>query len=203
MAQRAPSLHNDPTCTGLTLVPILLGAGSPPLSVAWIAFSRTRSVGGDCYARSRIHELTPCCNESPCSRKTFSRLRSCARGPRQIDRHLGACTAHDNAPVPIGLHSPLSADGRQWKSGVSAEGPAASDDVVRVLWTTPVHFAALSETWLMDGFCTPPDDDEDPVMMLWRMENDSRKRRNGDQTPDASERGGAGAVILEFRPRRD
>lgn len=55
----------------------------------------------------------------------------------------------------------------------------------------------------MDGFYPSFDEDEDPVKMLWRMENDARKRRNGDQTPDASDRGGADAVILEFRPRRD
>ena len=53
----------------------------------------------------------------------------------------------------------------------------------------------------MDGFYPPLDDDEDPVMMLWRMENDARKHRSGGAEPAADARGGTGAVVLEFRPR--
>ena len=55
----------------------------------------------------------------------------------------------------------------------------------------------------MDGFYPPLDDDEDPVMMLWRMENDARRLRHGHQQLDANARDGAGAVVLEVRPRRD
>lgn len=52
----------------------------------------------------------------------------------------------------------------------------------------------------MDGFYTPPDDDEDPVMMLWRMENDARKRRTGESA--SGNDGPGGAVVLDFRAGR-
>ena len=68
------------------------------------------------------------------------------------------------------------------------------------LWTTRGHGVFVRETCLMDGFCTPPDDDEDPVMMLWRMENDARKRRR-DLEHDAGAVSGVSAVVLKFRRR--
>ena len=55
----------------------------------------------------------------------------------------------------------------------------------------------------MDGFYPPLDDDEDPVILLWRMENDARRHRNRGSDPDADADRRVGAVVLEFRPRRD
>lgn len=52
----------------------------------------------------------------------------------------------------------------------------------------------------MDGFYIPPEDDEDPVMMLWRMENDARSQRRTEPLTDTQGSEGDGARILDFRP---